>query len=159
MERDVAGGEGFCGFGADAEVGVGFGVENLAVFADDVGGGQGKTPALVTIDEGEVDEDGEVIVAVVFGDAVDEPEFFCDGILRIGEDGEGQAVLADHEIALAFGLRCNRHEESAVLAEFAVEVAPGFEFGDAVGAPAAAEELEDQRAEGEEIAGADELAC
>ena len=45
-----------------------------------------------------------------------------------------------------------------MLAESAVEVAPGFEFGDAVGAPAAAKEFDDERAKGEEIAGADEFA-
>jgi hypothetical protein len=45
-----------------------------------------------------------------------------------------------------------------VLAEGAVEVAPGFEFGDAIGAPAAAEELDDQWAEGEQVGRADELA-
>ena len=45
------------------------------------------------------------------------------------------------------------------LAEGAVEVAPGFELGDAVGAPAAAEELDDERAEGEQVGGADEAAC
>lgn len=55
---DVAGGEGFFGFGANAEVGVGFGVEDLAVSGDDVCGGQGKTPAFIAIDEGQVDEDG-----------------------------------------------------------------------------------------------------
>ena len=44
------------------------------------------------------------------------------------------------------------------LAERAVEVAPGFELGDAVGAPAAAKELDDQRAEGEQVGAADEAA-
>ena len=48
--------------------------------------------------------------------------------------------------------------ETFVLAEGAVEVAPGFELGDAIGAPAAAEELDDEGAESEEIGGTDELA-
>ena len=40
--RDVAGGgEGFFGFGADPEVGVGFGECNLSIFSDYVDGGQG----------------------------------------------------------------------------------------------------------------------
>ena len=44
------------------------------------------------------------------------------------------------------------------LAERAVEIAPGFELGDAVGAPAAAEEFDDQRPEGEQIGRADQAA-
>ncbi len=44
------------------------------------------------------------------------------------------------------------------LAEGAVEIAPGFELGDAVGAPAAAEELDDEGAEGEHVGAADEAA-
>ena len=36
--------------------------------------------------------------------------------------------------------------------------APGFEFGDAVGVPAAAEEVDDEGAEGEEVSGADGFA-
>ena len=38
-EEGGDGGEGFFGLGADAEVGVGLGVDNAAVGSDDVGGG------------------------------------------------------------------------------------------------------------------------
>ena len=55
------GGEGFFGLGADAEVGVGFGEEDFAVFGDDVSGGDGETPAWFAVDEGDVDEDGLVV--------------------------------------------------------------------------------------------------
>ena len=44
------------------------------------------------------------------------------------------------------------------LAELAVEIAPGFQLGDAVGAPAAAKELDDQRAEGEQVGAAHQAA-
>ena len=46
-----------------------------------------------------------------------------------------------------------------MLAELTVEIAPGFQLSDAVGAPAAAEELDDERADGEQVAGADDLAA
>ncbi len=82
---DVAGGgECFFGFWANAKVGVGFGVEDLAVLGDHVGGRQRKTPAHIAVDEGDVDEDGEVIIAVVFGDGIDEAEFFSDCAAGIG---------------------------------------------------------------------------
>ena len=38
-----------------------------------------------------------------------------------------------------------------------MEIAPGFEFGDAVGVPTAAEEVDDEGAEGEEVGGVDGL--
>jgi len=46
-------------------------------------------------------------------------------------------------------------EQGVAPAEFGLEFAPGFEFGDAVGVPAAAEELDDEGAEGEEVGGTD----
>ena len=68
---------------------------------DDVGGGDGQAPAWFAVDEGDVDEDGEIVGAVVLGDGVDEAEFFGERVAGVGEDGEGQAVLAGHEVALA----------------------------------------------------------
>src|SRR4051812_22805658 len=156
---DATGGEGFLGLGADAEVGVSFGVEDLAVFSDDVGSGNWETPALFAVNEGEIDEDGEVVVAVVFGDGVDKAELLSDGVAGVGEHREGEAVLADHEVTLAFSLWRNCDEECAGFAELAMENAPSLEFCNAVGTPAAAEELDDERAQGEEIAGADELSA
>jgi len=35
-------------------------------------------------------------------------------------------VLAGHEVALALGLRADSHHQAFVLAERAVEIAPGF---------------------------------
>jgi len=72
------------------------------------------------------------------------------------EEGEGDAVLLDGEVGLALGFRADGDEKCAALAEVSVEVAPGFELGDAVGAPAATEELDDEGAHGEEVCGADE---
>lgn len=69
----------------------------------------------------------------------------------VGEDGERKAVLADHEVALAGSLRADGSEQRAGLAEASVEVAPSFELGDAVGAPAAAKEVEDEGPEGEQV--------
>ena len=58
---------------------MGFGEEDAAVFADDIGGGDGQAPAWFAVDEGDVDEDGAVVVLVVLGDSVDEAEFFSEG--------------------------------------------------------------------------------
>ena len=80
-----------------------------------------------------------------------------DGAARVGEEREGDGVLAGGEVALALGLRGDADDEGAAFAEGGIEVAPGFELGDAVGAPAAAEEIDDERAEGEQVGGADEL--
>ena len=152
------GGEGFFGLGTDAEVGVGFGEEDAAVAGDDVGGGEGETPAWLAVDEGDVDEDGEIVGAVVLGDGVDQAEFLGEGAAGVEEHREGQAVLAGHEVALALDLRADGDHEGFALAERAVEVAPGFELGDAVRAPAAAEKLDDQGAEGEQVFAADQAA-
>ena len=118
--------QGLLRFGADAEVGVGFGEEDLAVFRDDVSGGDGQTPAWLTVDEGDVDKDGAVVVLVVLGDCVDEAEFFGDGVAGVVEYWEGEAVLAGHEVALAGDLGADGDQEAFTLAEGAVEVAPGF---------------------------------
>ena len=135
-----------------------FGEKNATVAVDNISSGDGQAPALFAIDERNVDQDGEVVGAVVIGDGVDEAEFFGDGVAGVGEDGERQAMLAGHEVALARDLRADGDHEGVALAEGAVEIAPGFELGDAIGAPAAAEELDDQRAEGEQVGGADEAA-
>ena len=96
--------EGFFGLVPNAEGGVGRGEEDLAILGDDVGGGDGQTPALFTVDEGQVDEDGAVVVLVVLGDGVDEAELLGDEVAGGVEDGEGQAMLAGHEVGLALGL-------------------------------------------------------
>jgi hypothetical protein len=66
-------------------------------------------------------------------------------------------VLLEGEVVLASGLRGDGNEEGAALAELSMKVAPGFEFGDAVGIPTAAEEINYERAEGEEGSGTDEF--
>ena len=141
-------GKSFFGIGADAEVGVGLGKEDAAVLGEDVGGGKGRAPGVVAVDEGNIDEDGAVVVAVVIGDGVGQAELRGEGAAGVGEDGERERVLADHEVALAAGLRADGGQQRAGFAEPRIELAPGLELGDAVRAPAAAEELEDERARG-----------
>ena len=138
---------------------MGFGEEDFVVFCDYVGGGDRQAPARFAVDEGDVDEDGLVGGAVILGDGVDETEFFGELVAWVVEDGEGQTVLAGHEVALALGLRADGNHEAFTLAKGAVEVAPRFKLGDAVRAPAAAEELDDHGAEGEHVLAADQAAC
>ena len=59
---------------------------------------------------------------------------------------------------MARGLRRDRYEEGSAAAYLGLKFAPGLEFGDAVGAPAAAEEVDYEGAEGEEVFGANGLA-
>jgi len=68
-------------------------------------------------------------------------------------------VLAGHEVALALILRADGDHQAFALAEGAVEVAPGFELGDAVRTPAATKELDDQRANGKQISRANQPAA
>ncbi len=68
-------------------------------------------------------------------------------------------MLLDEEIILPRQLRRDSHEQRAALADCGVERLPGFEFCDAVRAPAASEKIDDERAEGEEVVRADELAA
>ena len=101
------GGESFFGLGADAEVCVGFGEDYASSGTYHVGCGKGQAPAWFSVDEGNVDEDGLVIGAVIVGDGVDEAELLGKSAAGIGEHGERQPVLAGHEVALAFGLRAD----------------------------------------------------
>lgn len=64
-------------------------------------------------------------------------------------------MLLEGEAVLTSGLRGDGDEQGTAFAEFGLEVAPGFEFGDAVRVPTSAEEVDDQRADGEEIDGVD----
>jgi hypothetical protein len=137
---------------------VGFGVKDFAVRGEDVGRGEGKPPAFVAVDEGDVEEDAAVIAAEVIGGGPDEAVAFGDGAARVGEEREGDGVLAGGEVALALGLRGDADDQGAAFAEGGIEVAPGFELGDAVGAPAAAEEIDDEGTEGEQVGGADDAA-
>ncbi len=132
---------------------------------DDEDGGEGKAPAgfggvviaEAGVVEGDIDEDGLEVAAVLRGNGVGDAEFFGDGGAGVGEQRVRQAVLLEGEVVLASGLGGDGDEDGASLAELRVEVAPGFEFGDAVGVPAAAEEVDDERAEGEEVGGVDGL--
>ena len=153
-------------------VGVGFG-EGDGRFAilgglEDKGGGEREAPglfalvSLIPVDEGEVHQDGTEVGAHGLGDGVGDAEGGGEAAAGVGEDGEGERVLLDEEVVLARELRGDGDEQragSAVFgrAEFGIDGLPGFELGDAVGTPAAAEEVEDDGAEGEEIGRADEF--
>src|ERR1700677_2664400 len=152
-------GQDFGGFGADAEVGMGLGEGDRVGLVDDEDGGEGKSPtglggvviAEAGVVEGNVDEDGTVVAAMRFGDGVGDAEFFCDDGAGVGEKRIAQAVLLEGEVVLAAGLGRDADEDCTIPAQLGVQVAPGFEFGDAVGVPAAAEEVDDEGAEGEEV--------
>ena len=135
--------------------------EDGSVLRDDEDTGEGKSPAcfgggLVVqsgVVEGDVDEDGLVVTAVFRRNAVGEAKPFSYDSAGIGQQGEGESVLLEGEVVLACGLRRDGDEEGPALAKVRNKFAPGFEFGNAVGAPASAEEVDDQRAESEEICG------
>jgi hypothetical protein len=161
----VEGGEDVGGLGTDAEVCVGLGEGDGVGLVDDEDGREGKSPtglsgvvvAEAGVVERNVDEDGPVVAAVRLGDGVGDAEVFCEAGAGVGEKRVAQAVLLEGEVVLAGGLGRDADEKGTHLAELGVEIAPGFELRDAVGVPAAAEEVEDEGAEGEEIRGADGL--
>ena len=142
-------------------VGVGFGEGDFAGGGDDEGGGDGEAPgvgALIAVDEGDVDQDGAVVVLHGFGDGVGDAEGVGEDGAGVGEEGEAEVVVLDGEVVLAGELGRDGDEERAAFADGGEGLLPGFELGHAVGAPAAAEEEDDERADGEEVGGVDEAA-
>ena len=152
MSKDVH------GVGPYTVVGVGFGEGDDAV-PDDKGGRQGQAPALVAVNEGDVDEDGAVVLAERLGDRVRDAEIGGDCGAWVGEDGEGEGVALHGEVVLADELWGDGDQQRTAFAEEREGGLPGFEFGHAVRTPAAAEKGDDQRAKGEEVGGTDELAA
>ena len=108
--------------------------------------------------ERDVDEDGLVVAAVVGWYGVGEAELGGYSGAGVGEQREGEGVLLEGEVVLARGLGGDGYEEGSTAADLGLEFAPGFELGDAVGTPAASEEVDDEGAEGQEVFGADWLA-
>ena len=98
--------------GANAEVGVGFGEGDGVSAVDDEDGRERETPtgfggvviAEAGVVEGDVDEDGLEVAAVIRRDGVGDAEFFCDGGTGVGEQREAEAVLLESEVVLACGL-------------------------------------------------------
>jgi len=153
------------GVGADAVVGVGFGEEDFAVAVNYERGREWEMPGGVgvllvfSVDEGQVDEDRAEVGAHRVGKRIGDAELGGEGAAGIREYGEGERVLLHEEVVLARELRRDGDEQRTAFANGGIEGLPGFELGDAVGAPTAAEEIDDERAEGEEVVGADELAA
>jgi len=147
------------GFGADAGVCVSFCKEDAVGLVDDEDAGEREAPAGLggiviaeaSVVEGDVDKDGLVVAAEVLRNGVGYAKSLCDGGAGVGEQGVLQAVLLESEGVLASGLRRDGDEDGAAFAEVGVQVAPRFEFGDAVRIPAATEEVDDERAECEEV--------
>jgi len=144
--------------GADAVVGVGFGEDDFAGLADDEGGREGETPGVVTVDVGDVDEDGAVVETEVLGDGVGDAEGIGETGAGVGEQRKGEVVVLDGEVVLACELGGDGDEERSVLADGGEGGLPGFELGHAVGTPAATKEGDDEGANAEEVGGVDDLA-
>jgi hypothetical protein len=154
--------------GADAVVGVGFGEEDFVVLRDDEGRRQREAPgvlALIAVDEGDVDKDAAVVGADVVGHRVGHAELSGQCGAGVGEDGIGEIVVLDGEVVLTDKLRADGDEQRTpgagiifpVFPHFFIELLPCFELGHTVGAPAAAEEFDDDGRDGEEVFGADGL--
>ena len=125
-----------------------------AVFPDDVGRRQRQPPARVPIHQGDVYQDAAVILLLGGRDRVGQAELGSQPASGIGQNGEGKTVLHCGEVVLAHGLRGDPDEQRAALAHGTVQISPGLKLGDAVRAPAPAEEVDDQRAEGQQVGAA-----
>jgi hypothetical protein len=137
-------------------VGVGFGEGDLAGGGDGKGGGDGETPgvgALIAVDEGDVDHDGAVVLLHWFGNGVGDVEGVGEDGTGVGEEGIGEVVVLGGEVVLAGELRGDGDQERALFADGGEGGLPGLELSHAVGAPAAAEEDDDERADAEEVGG------
>ena len=142
--------------GADAVVGVGFGEDDLAGLGDDEGRWDGETPgvgALIAVDEGDVDHDGAVVLLHRLGNGVGDVEGVGQGCAGVREQGKGEVVVLRGEVVLAGELGGDRDQECSLFADLGERGLPSFELGHAVGAPAASEEDDDERADGEEVRG------
>src|ERR1700722_3115461 len=112
-----SGGEDLFGLRTDTKVRVGLGINNAAVAGQDVGGRQDQSPSLIAVHKRDVDQDGAVVVTVILRDGVGEAKLLGKGAAGIGKHREGQAVLANHEVALAGGLWADGGKQRACLAE------------------------------------------
>ncbi len=147
-------------------VGVGFGEEDDAGGGDDEGGGEGEAPgevgafrgALGAVDKGDVDENAAVVRLHGLGDGVGDAELGGEVAAGVGEKREREVMLLDSEVVLARELGGDGDEEGAAFADGGEGGLPGFEFRHAIRAPAAAEEGDDEGADGKEVGGVDELA-
>ena len=91
---------------------MGFAEEDGAVLRDDEDAGEGKSPACfggglivqAGVIEGDVDEDGLVVTAVLRGNGVGEAELLGYDGTGIGQQREGEGVLLEGEVVLACGL-------------------------------------------------------
>ena len=155
----VENGEHIGWFGADPKVSVTFCKQDGVGLVDDEDGGERKTPtgfggvviAETGVVEGDVDKNGLIVAAELLRNGVGYAKSLCDRGAGVGEQRILQAVLLESESVLTGGLRGYGDEDGAALAEVGVQIAPGFEFGDAVRIPTATEEFDDERAEGEEV--------
>lgn len=108
--------------------------------------------------EWDIDEDGLEVAPVGLRDGVGDAELLGQCGAGVGEQGKGQLVLLEGETILAGGLRGDGDEQGSALAKLRLQALPGFQLGDTVRTPATAEEIDDQRTEGEKVVGADRLA-
>ena len=113
---------------------MGFAEGDGAVLFDDEDGGQGETPALfggvvvaeAGVVEGDVDEDGLVVAAVLGWYGVGDAELGGYGGAGVGEQREGEGVLLEGEVVLARGLGGDGYEEGSAAADLGLEFAPGL---------------------------------
>lgn len=93
----VESGEDFGRLGADAEVGVSLGEGDDVMAIDDEGSGQGEAPALFSgiviveacVIEGDIDEDGLEVAALLCGERVGKAELLGNAAASVGEQREG----------------------------------------------------------------------
>jgi len=130
-------------------------VEDRAVAVEDARGGDGEFPALIAIDEGQVDEGAAVDGLLLVGDTIDEAELAGDLVAFVAEQRKVEAVLIRHEEGLLRCLRRDGGQRRAGLFDLGQDATHGFKLTAAEGVPAPAKEAEDEAAVGEQIGGGD----
>src|SRR5580698_1249970 len=97
--------------GALRVIGIDGGEADGSVVIDNECRWDGQFPALVAVDEWQVDEGTSIDVLLVFGNAIGDPELFRDLIPEVAQQREAQLVLVCHEERLLDGLRRDGDEK------------------------------------------------
>ena len=113
-----------------------------------------EPPTAIAVDQRDVYQDAAVVLLLRRRDGVGQAELRRQPAARVRQHGETQPMLPRGKVILTHRLRRDADEQRTALAHDGIEIAPTLKLGDAVRAPAAAEEIDDQGPNGQQIGAA-----
>src|SRR6476659_2994326 len=81
----------------DSVVGIGGGVADIVIAVENISGGNGKGPTVVSVHERKVDEHAAVDVLLVFRNAIAQAKALCHSVAGIAQKREAELVLVSHQ--------------------------------------------------------------